>query len=237
MLILPAVDIKGGKAVRLFQGKLDKEKIYADLPADMAKRWEDEGAQFLHVVDLDGAFAGYVQNLAAIEAIVKRVSIPVEVGGGVRSLASIRMLLNAGVARVIMGTVAVQKPHIVTEAVKEYGAEKIVIGIDAQRGQVMLAGWVQGAATEYIGLAQRMKTCGITRIIYTDIEKDGTLEGPNLTATQKLAQETGLKIIASGGVSSTEDVAKVKALEKDGVEGIIIGKALYEGKIKLKEIL
>jgi phosphoribosylformimino-5-aminoimidazole carboxamide ribotide isomerase len=237
MLILPAVDIKGGKAVRLFQGHMDQAKVYADTPADMAKRWEDEGAQYLHVVDLDGAFAGYVQNMVAIDAIIKRIKIPIEVGGGVRNIPAVRTLIEAGVARVIMGTVAIRKPHIVEEAVKAFGAERITIGIDAQHRKVMLAGWAESTAVDYITLAKRMHTCGIRRIIYTDIEKDGALEGPNIAATRKLAQDTGLKIIASGGITTKEDVAKVKALEKDGVEGMIVGKALYEGKIKLKEIL
>jgi phosphoribosylformimino-5-aminoimidazole carboxamide ribotide isomerase len=237
MLILPAVDIKGGKAVRLFQGHMDQAKVYADTPADMAKRWEDEGAKFLHVVDLDGAFAGLVQNMAAIEAILKQINIPIEVGGGIRDILAIRTLIEAGVARVILGTAAVRKPYIVTEAVKAFGAERIVVGIDAQRGKVMLSGWAEGTAVDYIVLAKQMQACGVRRIIYTDIEKDGALEGPNFAATQKLAQATGLKIIASGGITTKEDVEKIKALEPDGVEGMIIGKALYEGKIGLKEIL
>lgn len=236
MIIFPAIDLRNGKCVRLVQGELDKETVFSDNPVEMAKSWEAQGATFLHLVDLDGAFAGKPQNLEIIKEIVTAISIPVQLGGGIRSLDTIEEVLNAGVNRVILGTVAIKNPTMVQQACAKYPG-RIVVGIDSKQGKVAVEGWGETSTETTVELANKMKDMGIQRIIFTDISKDGMLEGPNLASTKELALQTGLKIIASGGVSSIEDIKALKELEIAGVEGVIVGKALYTEAIKLTEAI
>jgi len=234
MIIFPAIDIRGGKCVRLTEGRFDQETVFADNPLDMAVRWAKEGAQFLHIVDLDGALAGKSINLAAIKNIANTVKIPVQLGGGIRTLENIETVLAAGIHRVIIGSTAVRQPELVKEACKRYG-EQIVVGIDARDGQVAVDGWGVSGGIEAEELAKRMAEAGVARIIYTDISRDGTLSGVNIAATADLARAAGIPVIASGGVSCMNDILAVKAVSKAGVEGVIVGKALYTGSVILKD--
>lgn len=236
MIIFPAIDIRGGKCVRLTEGRFDKETVFADNPVDMALRWANEGARFLHVVDLDGALAGKPVNLNIVENIVKAVKIPVQLGGGIRTMDNIRAVLHTGVDRVILGSVAVRRPELVKQACAEYG-ERIVVGIDARDGQAAVEGWEVGGGIGQEELAQKMAGAGVARIIYTDIARDGTLSGVNAGATASLARAAGIPVIASGGVSALEDIRAVLKVEDEGVEGVIIGKALYTGNIHLADAL
>ena len=235
MRILPAIDLKNGKCVRLLQGKKDRETIYSDDPVRMALRWQHEGATYLHLIDLDGAFEGHSRNVEAIRAIVEATDILAELGGGIRNMGAITRLLSLGLDRVILGTVAITEPDLVRRAIERFGPEKIVVGIDAKKGKAALKGWEEISEVPATALASKMKALGVERIIYTDISRDGMMTGPNIVATRQLAQQSGLKVIASGGISSLEDVQKVAALEPYGVDSMIIGKALYEGAIELKE--
>lgn len=236
MIVFPAIDIRGGKCVRLLEGRFDAETIFADDPAEMARRWAAEGAEYLHVVDLDGARAGAPQNLAIVKRIVAVTGLPVQLGGGIRSLESIAAILAAGVARVILGSVAVKEPELVKAACKTYG-ERIVVGIDARDGVAAVEGWGVSGGVRAEELAARMAAAGVARIIYTDISRDGTLGGVNVAATRALAKAAGIPVIASGGVASVEDIAAVRAAEADGVEGVIVGKALYTGAVSLPAAL
>ncbi len=236
MLIIPAIDLRNGNCVRLVEGKLANETIYSKDPAEMARKWQAKGAKFLHLVDLDGAFAGEPKNLEAVKSIIKAIDMPTELGGGIRDMATIDMYLDLGVGRVILGTAAIANPKLVEEACRKYG-ERIVLGIDAKDGVVAVEGWDQAAGKNAIELGREMKELGITRIIFTDIKRDGTLKGPNLESTKEIAQATGLKVIASGGVSSLEDIKAVSLLEPYGVDSVITGKALYDGRIELEEAL
>lgn len=236
MIIFPAIDIRHGKCVRLTEGRFDKETIFGDCPADMAKKWAALGAAYLHVVDLDGALAGKSINLPAIQEIIEAVDIPVQLGGGIRSLENIDTMLNLGVSRVILGSIAVKNPELVKEACAKYG-DKIIVGIDARDGIVAVEGWGISGGVEAEKLAQEMAKVGVKRIIYTDISRDGTLSGVNYEATANLARVSGIHIIASGGVSSIEDIKAVKSVEADGVEGVIVGKAIYTDSLDLVEAL
>lgn len=237
MLIIPAIDLRNGKCVRLVEGKVDKETIYSDRPAEMATRWEFKGAKFLHLVDLDGAFAGEPKNLEAIKEILNTVKIPCELGGGIRDLATIEMYLELGINRVILGTAAIANPELVAEACQRFGSDRIVLGVDAKNGRVAIHGWDATATKTAVALALEMKKHGVSRIIYTDISRDGTLQGPNLVSTRELAEITGLAITASGGISGPDDIVAVKALETYGVDSVIVGKALYDGRLELEEAL
>ncbi len=232
MIIFPAIDIRGGKCVRLFKGDFQQETVFSDNPADMARKWQAQGAEYLHLVDLDGALAGSSQNLAAIEEILKAVDIPTELGGGIRSMEQIDKLLAMGITRVILGSVAVKNPNLVREACAKYG-ERIVVGIDAKDGIVAVEGWGESGNIGVVELAKKMKDAGVKTIIYTDISRDGTLSGVNVEATVKLAQESGVKIVASGGVKSLEDINALKKQEAVGIEGVIAGKSIYMGKLDL----
>lgn len=236
MLIIPAIDLRAGKCVRLVEGKLDRETIYSDDPAAVARIWENSGAQLLHIVDLDGAFAGSPRNLDTIGSIISAISIPVQVGGGIRDLGTVENLLQMGVARVILGTVAIQKPVLVAEAVERFG-DRIIVGIDARNGKVAIEGWGLTAEKDVQELAAEVSRMGVTRVIFTDISRDGTLKGPNLKAVKKLAQSSRLRIIASGGVSTIKDIEALKTLESLGVEGVIVGKALYAGTVDIFDAL
>jgi len=236
MIIFPAIDIRGGKCVRLVEGRFDRETVFAEEPSDMAVKFSEAGAEFIHVVDLDGALAGEGRNLDVIKRIVRRSSIPIEVGGGVRTLKDMERLLDIGVTRVILGSAAVKNPELVIEAGKKFPG-KFVVGIDARRGEVAVDGWGVGSGMNYIELGKRMADAGARHIIFTDISRDGKLEGLNITATVKLARETGVKVVASGGVAGLEDVRALLPYESDGVEGVIIGKAIYTGKVDLRQAL
>ncbi len=232
MQLYPAIDIKGGKCVRLTQGLFDNVKIYSDTPAAMARLWRSQGATFLHVVDLDGALAGESVNRPVIQAVVEAVDIPVQLGGGIRTRQTVKDMLELGVSRVIIGTKAVERPEFIRELAEEFGPERIVAGVDARDGFVAVEGWEKVSTMTASDLCLRMKDYGVRHIVYTDIARDGMLSGPNVDATKKLTDETGLDVIASGGVSSMEDLQN---LYDRGIRGAIIGKALYENRVALEE--
>ena len=236
MIIYPAIDIRGGRCVCLTEGRFDAETVLADDPAQMALKWAGLGAEFLHLVDLDGALAGEGKNVPVIERILKSVNIPVQLGGGIRNLATIEKLLDLGVTRLILGSAAVKNPELVQEACKKYPGH-IAVGIDAKNGEVAIEGWGQGSGVAATELAKKMASFGVETIIYTDISRDGMLSGVNVESTAALARACGVPIIASGGVASIEDIRRVKAVESDGVQGCIIGKAIYTGAVDLKEAL
>ena len=233
MIIYPAIDIRGGRCVRLTEGRFDQETVFADNPAAMALQWAAAGAEYLHVVDLDGALAGKPVNLEAVQAIVKAVPVPVQLGGGIRSLAVIEQVLAAGVSRVILGSAAVRNPELVREACRQFGS-RIVVGIDARDGQAALEGWEVAGGIGAEELAVKMAAAGVARIIYTDIARDGTLQGVNVAATAALAAAAGIPVIASGGVKSLADITALQAANQaQGIEGVIIGKAIYTGAVDL----
>ena len=236
MTIFPAIDLRGGKCVRLFKGDFDQETVFSDQPAEVAQQWQAQGAQFLHLVDLDGARAGHSENLATVREILAAVTIPVELGGGIRTLENIDEVLALGVRRVILGSVAVRDPELVAAACAKYG-DRIVVGIDAKDGIVAVDGWGVSGDVDVITLAKRMKQAGVRTIIYTDISKDGTLAGVNVEATAKLERESGVHVVASGGVRDVRDIEALKPYEKDGIEGVIVGKSIYTGSLSLPEAL
>lgn len=236
MIVIPAIDLKDGRCVRLYQGRADQETVYSDDPVETALHWQEEGAKLLHVVDLDGAFQGRPRNLSVVGRIAAAVDIPIQLGGGVRNLAAIAELFDLGVARVILGTVAVEDPALVYEAVRRYGSERILVGIDARDGRVAVKGWVEATTQDAYDLALYMKRLGVTEIVFTEISRDGTLEGPAFDSLQRMC-ETGLKVIASGGVASLDDIRRLWEMRKLGVSGVIVGKALYTGDVKLADAL
>ena len=232
MRLYPGIDIKNGQCVRLRQGVFEDTTVYANEPYQVAKEFEADGAKFLHIVDLDGALRGTGANDEALKKIVENVSIPVEIGGGIRTMEDIEHRLSLGVTRVILGTKAVESPEFVKEAVEKFGADKIVVGIDAKDGMVAIKGWETISNVDAVTLALSMKELGVTTIIYTDISKDGMLCGPNFAQTARMVEVTGMDIVASGGVSCMDDLIE---LEKIGVEGAILGKAIYEKRVDVKE--
>lgn len=231
MIIFPAIDIRGGKCVRLTEGRFDQETVFDDNPVKVALRWQAEGGRFLHVVDLDGAVTGKPENIATVKAIVGAVEMPVQVGGGIRSLDTIEELLNAGVNRVILGSVAVKQPELVAEACRRYGSQ-IIVGIDARDGVAAVEGWGISSGTSAVDLAAAMAGLGVERIIFTDISRDGKLSGVNLAATADLAERAKIKVIASGGVKDIDDIYLLRQAS-ERVEGVIVGKALYTGALSL----
>ena len=237
MLILPAIDIRGGKCVRLTQGDFGKEKVYSDFPEEQALKWQEEGAKFLHVVDLDGAREGAPTNIFAIKKILESVKIPIEVGGGIRTMEDVEMYMDLGVERVILGSSAVENPDFVKEAAEEFGGEKVVVGIDARNGVVAVHGWNDFGAIKAEELAMQIGDFGISTIIYTDIARDGTLGGVNAKYLASIAEKSGISVIASGGVSSVEDIRNLKKYESSGIIGAIVGKAIYEGILNLPDAL
>ena len=222
--------------MRLLKGDFAQETVFSDDPASMARKWQEQGAQFLHLVDLDGARAGRSCNLATVKAIIEAIDIPVELGGGIRTMDNIAEVLELGVRRVILGSVAVRDVDLVREACKRYG-ERVVVGIDAKDGIVAVDGWGVSGDIEVSELAVKMKAAGVKTIIYTDISRDGTLAGVNVEATARLARESGLDIVASGGVSSLQDIEQLKEHEKDGIVGVIVGKSIYTGALDLPQAL
>lgn len=233
MDVIPAIDLLEGRCVRLYQGDYGRSQVFNDSPADVAKQWVEQGASWLHVVDLDGAKIGKVVNYKAIESILQAVSVPIQVGGGLRDRHSVAQLLNLGVQRTILGTVAVEQPQLVADLCREFPG-KIIVGIDARNGRVATRGWLETSEVLATDLAQQMQQMGAAAIIYTDIHRDGTLSGPNLEALRELATELTIPVIASGGVSSVTDLLSLLALEPLGVTGVIVGRALYTGDIDLK---
>ena len=236
MILFPAIDIRNGRCVRLTEGKFECETVFAEDPPEMAVRWADAGAEYLHVVDLDGALAGQSSNTEVIKRILAKVKMPVQVGGGIRTLANIENMLALGVTRVILGSVAVRDPELVREACQKFPGQ-VVVGIDAKNGEVAVEGWGIGGGIGAIELAKKMAAVGVEHIIFTDISRDGMLSGVNVEATAELAKASGVKVIASGGVSSLADLKALQAHEADGIEGCIVGKAIYTGALDLKEAL
>ena len=233
MLVIPAIDLKEGRCVRLEQGLMEKDTVYSNSPAAQAKIWQEQGGELLHIVDLDGAFAGVPRNKAAIEAIVRAIDIPTELGGGVRDMATIEAYLQLGIGRVILGTVAKEKPELVQEACRLFPG-RIVVGIDASNGFVAVRGWADVTEKKATEMAKEMEGFGVEAIIYTDIARDGMMQGPNLEATRALAESIRIPVIASGGVSSLKDIENLMAIEDAGVVGVITGKAIYSGALDLR---
>lgn len=236
MIVIPAIDLKEGKCVRLEQGLMEKDTVFSDNPGAQARAWQDQGAELLHIVDLDGAFAGQPKNREAIEAILKAITIPAQLGGGIRDIATIEAYLSLGLSRVIIGTAAQRNPELVREACAKFPG-RIVVGIDAKSGMVAVQGWAELTDITAIELARKFEDCGVSAIIYTDINRDGMLQGPNLEATRALAESVSIPIIASGGVSNLKDIENLMAIESCGITGVITGKAVYTGAIKLNEAI
>jgi phosphoribosylformimino-5-aminoimidazole carboxamide ribotide isomerase len=234
MIVIPAIDLKDGKCVRLEQGLMERDTVYSDHPAATARHWQKQGGELLHIVDLDGAFAGVPKNRAAIEAIVKAIAIPAQLGGGIRDLATIEAYLALGLSRVIIGTAAQRTPQLVSEACRRFPG-RIVVGIDAKHGMVAVQGWAEVTGVTAVELAKRFEGDGVAAIIYTDIARDGMLQGPNLEATKALAEAISIPVIASGGVSSLKDIENLLTIEASGVAGVITGKAIYSGALDLGE--
>ena len=234
MEVVPAIDLLGGRCVRLYQGDYARETVYSDSPADVAARWVELGAQRLHVVDLDGAKAGQPVNLAAIERIAAAATVPVQLGGGIRSVESARAALDMGVGRVMTGTAAVSDPESVAEMCAALGAESVVVSVDARDGLVALDGWTRSSRVRAADLMRDMAALGVARFLYTDVERDGTLAGPNYDAIAALRGHVNAKLMAAGGISSLAQLARLAAL---GVEAAIVGKALYTGDVSLPEAI
>ncbi|NLD48885.1 MAG: 1-(5-phosphoribosyl)-5-[(5-phosphoribosylamino)methylideneamino]imidazole-4-carboxamide isomerase [Clostridiaceae bacterium] len=233
MIIYPAVDVKDGRCVRLLQGEFNKVTVYSENPVEMALKWEQLGAQYLHVVDLDGARTGVAQNIAVISEMAVKLGIPVQLGGGIRTIEMIETVLCKGIERVILGTSAVRDPELVKRAIKTF-ENNVVIGIDAKDGMVAIEGWAKTSEFTAIGFAKKMEDLGAKTIIYTDISRDGMLQGPNIKAMEDMVNSVNIDIIASGGVSNIEDIRKLKNV---GVSGVIVGKALYTGDLDLKQAI
>ena len=234
MEVIPAIDLLEGRCVRLYQGDYQRSQVFHENPVEVARQWVEQGATRLHVVDLDGAKEGRSANLPAIEAIVRAVSVPVQVGGGLRDRSSVTQLLNLGVERAILGTVAVEAPDLVQEICQAF-PRQIAVGIDARNGKVATRGWLETSEIAATELARQVAQQGAVAIIYTDIQRDGTLSGPNLPALREMAAAVDLPVIASGGVSSLTDLLSLLALEPLGVVGAIVGRAIYTGEVNLEE--
>ena len=237
MLILPAIDLLNGEAVRLTQGAKETAITYDPNPVNIAQKWQRAGAQWIHVVNLDGAFGNSLVNIQAIQRIIDITDIPLELGGGIRTMEDIDRWLENGIARVILGTVAVRDPQLVQDAVQKHGPEKIVVGIDARDNRVAISGWAEQTGVSAIELARIMKQYHVERIIYTDVYKDGELSGPNITATLEVAEKANISVIVSGGISDEGHVKEIVDLNHPLIEGVIIGKALYENRMDLADIV
>ncbi|MBN1278807.1 MAG: 1-(5-phosphoribosyl)-5-[(5-phosphoribosylamino)methylideneamino]imidazole-4-carboxamide isomerase [Chlorobium sp.] len=236
MLIIPAIDIKDGKCVRLTRGDFNQQKIYLDKPLDMAIIWRKQNAKMLHVVDLDAALSGEPVNFVRIKEIVEALDIPIQVGGGIRSVEAVKRYLDIGVSRVVIGSAAVTNPELVAELMTLYRSSRIVVGIDADNGIPKIKGWTESGSMQDYELALEMKKMGVERIIYTDISRDGMMQGFGYESTKRFAEKAGMKITASGGVTSSEDLKRLIELQQYGVDSVIIGKALYECNFPCQEI-
>ena len=236
MQIIPAIDLKGGNCVRLQQGEMEKETLFSTSPAAVACHWESLGAPLLHIVDLDGAVSGSPRNGEVIEHILTSVTIPLQVGGGIRSLHTIEHYLSRGVKRVVLGTIAHRQPSLLEQACKQFPGQ-IVVGIDARDGMVAIEGWTETTAMRTADLVKTIEDKGVEAIIFTDINRDGMMSGPNFASTRELAESTSIPLIASGGVTTLDHIRELLRLESSGVQGIIVGRALYEGSISLQDAL
>ena len=240
MLIIPAIDLLDGRCVRLHQGKYSEEKVYFDDPVKMAKLWRVQNAKVLHVVDLDAARGGSknrLNNRDTIEQICQTLDIPVQVGGGIRTMADVDRMIELGVYRVIIGTAAVRNPDLVSEAIEKYGSSRVVVGIDAKNGEVKVQGWTEGSGQDAVELTLDMEKRGCRRVVYTDISRDGTLQGPNIDAYRQLGTHlTRMRITASGGVSGYKDLIELQALRSFRVDSVIVGKALYENVFPCQKV-
>lgn len=234
MIVIPAIDLKDGRCVRLEQGLMERDTVFCDNPAEQALKWQDQGAEMLHIVDLNGAFAGEPKNRSSIEEIVRSIRIPTQLGGGIRDLGTIEAYLSLGIGRVILGTAAQRNPEMVKEACDRFPG-RIVVGIDAKNGMVAVQGWAEVTDIRAVEMARRFEGYGVSAIIYTDISRDGMLSGPNIEATRELAESITIPVIASGGVSRMSDIENLMAIEASGVVGVITGKAVYTGAISLAE--
>jgi phosphoribosylformimino-5-aminoimidazole carboxamide ribotide isomerase len=236
MLIIPAIDLRAGKCVRLTQGRRDSTRIYYADPIAVALHFEAEGAGMLHLVDLDGAFSeDNSRNRAVLREIIRNVNVPVQFGGGLRSLRQVKEMIDLGVTRVVIGTLVIEAPELLTKMLHLFGSRHIAVGIDAQDGQVVMHGWETKAEMSAITLARKVASMGAERIIYTDVQRDGTLTGPNIKQTCKISSHSGLKVTASGGVSSLEDLKRLKEVSDCGIDSVIVGKALYEGRFTFSQ--
>jgi len=236
MIIIPAIDIKNGRCVRLRQGRKDEETVFSDDPAKMAMRFDEDGAELIHVIDLDGAFKKSPQNLNSIKKIIESVKTGVQVGGGIRDKKTIRMFIDLGAKKVVIGTEAIKNPELVKDACKEF-PDQVVVGVDARNGMVAIEGWTETTKVEALDLAKQFEDCGVAAINFTDIHRDGMQTGPNIKETMIIAQNISIPVVASGGVSTIEDIKNLIELNKFGVTGIITGRALYSGKLNLKEAI
>jgi len=242
LILYPAIDLKGGQCVRLKQGDMEQATVFNTSPADQARQFAIAGAQWLHLVDLDGAFAGQPVNAAAVEAILKEVKLPCQLGGGIRDMARIEMWLEKGIARIILGTVALKNPALVREAAKAFPG-KIAVGIDAKGGRVAVEGWAETADITVLELARKFEDAGVAAVIYTDIDRDGLLQGVNVTATAELASALSIPVIASGGVSNIQDIVALMEIAPStrgkggGISGVISGRAIYDGRLDLRAAL
>jgi len=235
MLIIPAIDIRDKKVVRLHKGNFLKMDVYSEDPAGTAKKWEDAGAECIHVVDLDGAKTGKLENLDVIEEIVKSVKVPIELGGGIREEKRIGELLDKGISQVVLGTKALDEEFL-SKVVKKF-KNKIIVGIDSKEGVVVVKGWQESGNADPVKFAKELESAGVKKIIYTEVLKDGTLEGPSFFNVEKILDGVNIEVIASGGIGSIDDLRKLKSYEKKGLSGVIVGKAIYEEKINLKEAI
>ncbi len=237
MIIIPAIDLRGGRCVRLIQGRTADETVYSENPLTMAHRWYEAGAEMLHIVNLDGALGKDDQgNLKALERILYEVSLPVQFGGGVRTLDDVRRLDDLGATRIVIGTTAIENPVLFDHIVDEFGST-IVVAIDARDGKVALRGWEKVSELDAMTLAQRVADAGVERVVFTDIGRDGMMTGVNVDATREIAETTGLKVTASGGVATLDDIYALREIEEFGVDSVIVGKALYEGRFSLEDAL
>jgi len=237
MFIIPAIDIRSKRVVRLLQGDFDKETFYSADVVEVARRWQDMGAKFLHMVDLDGALAGEPKNIDVVEQVCNSIGIPVQLGGGLRTERDVELVLSKGVSRVIIGTRAYEDDEFVKELVKSFGADRIAIGIDAAGDIILSKGWTESTGIGAFTLAKRMESLGIGMIIYTNTLKDGTLESPQIDLAKKMLDAVSIKVIISGGISSLQDIKDLKALGSQNLYGVITGKALYEQRLDLKEAI
>jgi len=236
MLIIPAIDLINGECVRLYQGKKEEKTVFSSSPLKIAKQWQEQGARLIHVVDLEGAFSGSPQNASTIMDIVKKIKVAIELGGGIRNSATVKKLLNSGINRVILGTIALKEPQLARDLCREFPG-KISIGIDTKDGKIAIHGWTDTTDSQALEFCRQIEDWGVRNIIFTDIKTDGALLGPNIEAVQKLLENITTPVIASGGVTTMQDLEKLAKLESLGLEGVIIGKALYTGDIDLAEAI
>lgn len=236
MIVYPAIDIKDGRGVRLFQGKETQVTVFARDPVLVAQKWQKDGAQIIHVVDLDGAFQGRPRNLEVVRRIIEQVDIPIQFGGGVREVGVLKELFDAGCAQVVLGTTVVEDPGFLKRALGMYGS-RLLVGLDARDGKIAVEGWKKTTDRTVLDVAQEVQELGVCRLVYTDIERDGAMVGPNVDAVRALAEAIPIPIIASGGISSLEHIGALKGLESLGVEGVIVGRALYEKRFTLGQAI